>query len=102
MPLLYVKKEVFGWLQSGKKTIDVRKGLPRSGEIVVFSSGPQTLRFRIVKTEVGRLLDVVRLDNFKQVIPSAGGLDEAVAYLKGLYGGYDGVFCVYYVELLKG
>jgi ASC-1-like (ASCH) protein len=102
LPLLYVKKEVFEWLKSGKKTIDIRKGLPCRGEIAFFSTGRCTLKFRIVKTESGQLLDVVRLDNFRKIIPSAGSLEEAVAYLRGLYVGYDGFFCAYYVEPLRG
>ena len=100
MPLLYARKEVFNWLKQGTKTIDIRKGNPKRGDIVVFQSGPNILRYKIVKKESGQLEAVLRLDNFKQVIPSALELKEAVDYLREIYGVYDGVFTVYYIAPL--
>ena len=100
MPLLYARKEVFEWLKQGKKTIDIRKGKPQNGEFAVFQSGPGVLRLRIVKKESGPLLEVLRLDNFKSVIPSAVEFGDAVGYLRGIYGVCDGVFTAYYVEPL--
>ena len=85
LPLFRTKKEVFEWLKSGKKTIDVRKGNPLHGEIAVYLSGRNVLRMKIVKRETGKLDEVVRSDNFRLVIPSALVLDDAVAYLRGLY-----------------
>jgi len=98
LPLLRTKKEVFEWLKQGKKTIDIRKGNPYRGEIAVFAAGPHVLRLKIAKRESGRLTDLVRLDNFRQVIPSAVVLGDAVDYLRRLYGDYDGVFTAYFVE----
>ncbi len=98
MPLLYAKKEVFQWLKSGQKTIDVRKGQPLNGDEAVFQCGRFVLRLRIVGRESGRLGDVVRVDNYKRVIPSAGSLDEALAYFYGLYGDCEGVFTAYHIE----
>lgn len=100
MPLLYARKEVFNWLKQGKKTIDVRKGNPQRGEIAVFQSGPHTLRLKIVKRESGRLTEILRLDNYKAVIPSAVELGDAVGYLRGIYGVCDGVFTAYYLASL--
>ena len=100
MPLFFAKKEVFQWLSQGQKTIDVRKGNPKHGEIAVFQSGPNILRLKIVKTECGQLTDILRLDNFKEVIPSAVVLGDAVDYLQGIYGVYEGVFTAYYVARL--
>jgi ASC-1-like (ASCH) protein len=102
LPWFLAKKEVFQWLMSGQKTIDVRKGNPRPGEIAVFQSGPNALRLKVVKTEVGLLSEVVRLDNFKAVIPSALELEDAVGYLERIYGACDGIFTAYYVEPLLG
>ena len=51
-----------------------------------------------MKTESGQLAEILRLDNFRQVIPSAVELGDAVGYLRGIYGDYDGVFTAYYVE----
>lgn len=85
---------------SGQKTIDVRKGNPKPGEIAVFQSGPNSLRLKVVKTEVGLLSEVLRLDNFKAVIPSALELEDAIVYLKRIYVICGGVFTAYYVEPL--
>ncbi len=98
MPLLRTKKEVFKWLNEGKKTIDIRKGKPHRGEIAVFEAGPHVLRLKIAKRELGRLTDLVRSDNYKEVIPSAETLENAIDYLRRLYDDYDGVFTAYYVE----
>ena len=56
---------------------------------------------KIIKRETGKLEEVVRSDNYQVVIPSALVLEDAVAYLRRLYGGYDGVFTAYYVEPLE-
>jgi ASC-1-like (ASCH) protein len=100
LPLFFAKKEVFEWLVQGKKTIDVRKGNSLSGEVAVFQSGPQKLRMKIVKRESGLLSEILRLDNYKAVVPSALLLADAVDYLRSIYGVYDGVFTAYHVEPL--
>ena len=97
LPLFRTKKEAFEWLTSSKKTIDVRKGNPHRGEVAVYLSGRKVLRMRIIKMETGRLGEVVRSDNYRLVIPSAMVIDDALAYLRGLYDGYDGVFTAYYI-----
>ena len=86
----------------GEKTIDVRKGDPCRGEIAVYLSGRKVLRMKITKREMGRLEEVVRSDNYRLVIPSAVTAEGAVAYLRQLYDGYDGVFTAYYVVPLVG
>jgi len=86
----------------GEKTIDVRKGDPCRGEIAVYLSGRKVLRMKITKREIGRLEEVVRSDNYVLVIPSAVTVEGAVAYLRQLYDGYDGVFTAYYVVRLMG
>jgi len=101
LPLFRTKKEAFEWLTSSKKNIDVRKGNPHRGEVAVYLSGRKVLRMRIIKRETGRLGEVVRSDNFRLVIPSAVVIDDALAYLRGLYEGYDGVFTAYYVMRLE-
>jgi len=60
------------------------------------------LRLKITKREIGRLEEVVRLDNYRLVIPSAVTVGCAVAYLRQLYDGYDGVFSAYHVVPLVG
>ena len=98
--MFFAKKEVFQWLLQGQKTIDIRKGNPKLGEIAVFQSGSSILRLKIVKTECGHLTEILRLDNFKAVIPSAAILGDAIGYLWGIYGVNDGVFTAYYVARL--
>ena len=100
MPLFFARKEVFEWLVQGKKTIDIRKGNPHSGVVAFFQSGQRSLRFRIVKKESGQLEEILRLDNYKAVIPSALGLGDAVDYLQRIYGVGEGIFTAYYVEPL--
>jgi len=101
MPLFMAKKEVFAWIKQGRKTIDVRKGKPRQGNIAVFQSGNNHLRFPILKRETGKLAEIVRPDNFKQVIPPAENLQAALNYFHCLYGIYDGQFTAYYLADLK-
>jgi len=100
LPWFLAKKEVFQWLAQGQKTIDVRKGVLKPGEIAVFQSGPNVLRVKIVKTESGQLTDVLRSDNFRAVVPSAAVLGDAVGYLRGIYEVDGGVFTAYYVAPL--
>ena len=80
MPLLFARKEVFEWLKQGKKTIDVRKGTGKNGALALFQCGPHILRFIIVKREVGKLDDVVRLDNYLQIIPTAVDVQDAIFF----------------------
>jgi len=97
MPTFLAKREVFDWLLSGKKTIDVRRGRPIDADTVIFLSGPRRLTFRVVSRQAGLLGEVVHEKNFKQVIPTAGCVDEALAYFRGLYRDCEGVFTAYYV-----
>ncbi len=70
-----------------------------SGEFAVFQCGPEILKMRIVGVESGRLADVVRVDNFLWIIPSADSLEVALEYLRGLYPDCSGIFTAYYVAL---
>jgi ASC-1-like (ASCH) protein len=47
------------------------------------------------------LRTVFRKDNYKNIIPSAQSLEEAITYLKGLYGTVEGTFTAYYFEHKK-
>ena len=98
LPLFPAKREVFAWVKDGRKTIDVRKGKARRGEIAVVQSGPSHLRLKIVKKETGKLADVIRADNYRSIIPTAKSLQGARDYLCGLYGDGDGLFTAYYLE----
>jgi len=100
MPLFLAKKEVYEWLKDGKKTIDVRRGRPKRGSMAVFQSGPSHIRFQIVKKEIGVLAEVIRNDNYQQIIPTAENVIAARKYLIEIYGGDIGVFTAYYLSRL--
>ncbi|MCW4006833.1 MAG: hypothetical protein NWF04_09645 [Candidatus Bathyarchaeota archaeon] len=96
--MFQTKKEVFGWVKEGKKTIDIRKGRPFRGDMAVFQCGAHHLRLPIIKKETGKLTDIINKDNYHQVIPPAKTLQHAVDYLRGIYGVENGIFTAYYVE----
>ncbi|MCW4017562.1 MAG: hypothetical protein NWF00_02580 [Candidatus Bathyarchaeota archaeon] len=96
-PLFRAKKEVYTWLKEGTKTIDVRKGNPRQGDIAIFQSGAHYLQFPIIKKETGKLYQVIRADNYRQVIPSAENLEDALNYLRNIYNDCGGSFTAYYL-----
>jgi hypothetical protein len=97
LPFLLAKKEVYDWLKTGQKTIDIRRGKPQKGNTVVFQCGPRSLEFTVVKTEQGKLTDLVNADNFRLVIPSAATLADALGYLGRLFGDYNGVCVAYFL-----
>jgi len=49
-------------------------------------------------SEEGNLTDVLRKDKYKSIIPSANTLQEAINYIKKLYGSTEGIFAVYHFE----
>jgi ASC-1-like (ASCH) protein len=98
MPLLRVRKEVYEWLETGRKTIDVRRGRAQRGDTAVFQCGPHHLRLSIARRETGNLDEIVRQDNFKAIIPSAKSVEEALEYLESLYDSTEGLFTAYYLS----
>ncbi len=98
--MLLAKKEVLQWIADGQKTIDVRKGKPRSSDSAVrFMSGPDHVTATVTKKVTGKLGEVITEANYSQVIPTAQTLQDAHAYLRQIYGAYDGVFTAYYLKL---
>jgi len=69
MPLFLVKKEVFEWIRTGQKNIELRRGKAKKGDVAVFQRGRNILRGIIVKKEEGSLTDILREDNCKNIIP---------------------------------
>jgi hypothetical protein len=99
VPVFFTKKEYFQALKQGKKTVDVRKGKPAQGSIAVFLSGPQVLRMKIACKENGKLADLVRVDNFRLIVPWANSLGEVIDLFGLLYRfGVEDIFTAYYVE----
>jgi len=46
------------------------------GDKEVFQCERSIVRTRIVKTEEGNLMELVRLDNYRNIIPDARGIGE--------------------------
>jgi len=95
-----VKKEVFEWIKTGKKTIELRKGKVRAGDQAVFQCGRNILRGKIIRKDQGNLSALLQNFNFKEIIPTANNLEEAKAYIKKLYGTTYGIFTAYQFTLL--
>ncbi len=95
------KKEVFGWLKAGEKTIDVRKGEPRNGDVAIFQSGAKCLKFTIIHKETGNLTELIRQDNFRLVIPTAKTVEDALGYLRKIYTVDNGIFTAYHLSQPK-
>jgi len=96
-----VKKEVFEWIKTGKKTIELRKGKAKAGEQAVFQCGRNILRGKIVRKVEGNLSTLLQNLNFKQIIPTANSIEETKAYVKKLYGTTDGTFMAYQFVLSR-
>ena len=47
---------------------------------------------KIVKKEEVKLTDVLRKDNYRNITPSANTLEEAINYIKKLFGTTEGLF----------
>ena len=84
---------------TGQKSIELRRGKAKKGDVAVFQCGRNILRRKIIKREEGNLTDVLRKENYKRIIPSANTLKEAIDYVKKLYETTEGVFSTYYFRL---
>ena len=58
MPLFMVKREVFEWIRTGQKSIELRRGRAREGDKAVFQCGQNILRGIILKKEEGKKYEV--------------------------------------------
>ena len=99
--LFMVKKEVFEWIRTGQKTIELRRGKAMKGDVAVFQCGRSILRRKIIKKEEGTLTEVLRQGNYKKIIPIANSLEKAIDYLKKLYGTTEGIFTAYFFDLCQ-
>ncbi len=86
------------WIRNGQKSIELRRGKCKNGDDAVFQCGSKILRGKIVIKEEGTLKDLLRPDNYKKIIPIANNFEEAVTYLKKIYGNVDGIFTAYTVK----
>jgi ASC-1-like (ASCH) protein len=96
-----VKKEVFEWIKTRQKTIELRKGKAKAGEQAVFQCGRNILRGKIIGKDEGNLSILLHNPNFKEIIPTANSTQEAIAYIEKLYGKTDGTFTAYRFALSR-
>ena len=96
-----VKKEVFEWVKTGQKTIELRKGKAKAGDQAVFQCGRNIIRGKIISKDEGNLSTLLHNLNFKEIIPIANSVEEVEGYIKKLYGTTDGTFTAYRFALSR-
>ena len=101
MPLFMVKKEVFEWIKTGQKTIELRTGKAKAGDEAVFQCGRNILRGKIINKNEGNLSTLLHNLDFREIIPTANSIEEATVYIKKLYGAADGTFTAYRFALSR-
>jgi ASC-1-like (ASCH) protein len=101
MPAFLTKKQVYDWIRAGEKTIELRSGKSLNGENITFISGRrQTVKARILKKQEGKLPEVLNVETYMKIVPTARSLEEAVAFVKQIYDSTDGVFTTYEFRLI--
>ncbi|HEX9262690.1 MAG TPA: ASCH domain-containing protein [Candidatus Bathyarchaeia archaeon] len=84
----------------GKKTIELRRGNPRSGEKIIFLNGRnKSAKVRILCFREGKLEEVLNAGNYTKIIPTAENLGEALAFVKKIYPSTEGTFTTYEFKL---
>ena len=100
MPTFLTKKEVYEWIRTKKKTIELRRGKSQNGENITFLNGRnESVKGRILRKQEGTLEDVLNAATYKKIIPTANNLNEAKAFIKQIYPQTDGTFTAYEFEL---
>ncbi len=100
MPAFLTKKQVFEWIKTGEKTIELRSGKSLNGDRIVFLNGQrQCVKGRILRKQEGRLADVLNVDTYRKIVPTARSLDEALAFVKHIYPLTNGTFTTYEFQL---
>ena len=100
MPGFLTRKEVYDWIKTKRKTIELRKGNPRKGEEIVFLSGRnEWVKGKILRKREGPLDELLTASSFKKIVPIARSLDEAKAFMRKIYPTTEGTFTSYEFEL---
>jgi ASC-1-like (ASCH) protein len=100
MPAFLTKKQVFEWIRTGEKTIELRSGKCLNGDKIAFLNGQrQCVKGRILRKREGRFEDVLNADTFRKIVPTAKSLDEARAFVKQIYPLVNGTFTAYEFQL---
>ena len=100
MPTFLTKKQVYDWVLTGEKTIELRKGKSQNGDRIAFlNSQRQCVKGRILRKREGKLEDVLNAATYRKIIPTAKTLDEAVEFIKQIYQTTEGTFTAYEFQL---
>jgi ASC-1-like (ASCH) protein len=100
VPAFLTKKQVYDWVLTGEKTIELRKGKSQNGERIAFLNGQRKcLKGRILRKCEGKLEDVLNVATYRKIIPTAKTLDEAVEFIRQLYQSTDSTFTTYEFQL---
>ena len=100
VPAFLTKKQVYDWVLTGEKTIELRKGRSQNGDCIAFLNGQrQCVKGRILRKREGKLDEILNAATYRKIIPTAKTLDEAVSFIKQLYQSTDGTFTAYEFQL---
>jgi ASC-1-like (ASCH) protein len=100
VPSFLTKKQVYDWILTGEKTIELRKGESQKGDCIAFLNGQRKcLKGRILRKREGKLEDVLNVATYRKIIPTAKTLDEAVEFIRKLYQSTEGMFTTYEFQL---
>ena len=100
MPAFLTKKQVYDWVKTGEKTIELRKGKPQNGDHIAFLNGQrQCVKGRMLRKREGKLDEILNATTYRKIVPIAKTLDEAVEFVKQLYQSTDGTFTAYEFQL---
>lgn len=100
LPGFLTKNEVYEWIRSGKKTIELRRGKARRGEYIAFLNGRnESLKARILRRQEGNIEDLLNAATYTRIVPTARNLDEALEFVKKLYLSTEGKFTAYEFEV---
>ena len=102
MPSFSITTQVYEWIRAGEKTIEIRKGKQRKGEIITFLSGrKQSMKGAVIRICEGKLEDVLNVDTYRKIVPTASNVDDALTFVKDIYPIADGPFTTYEFRLTK-
>jgi ASC-1-like (ASCH) protein len=100
VPAFLIKKQVYDWVKTGEKTIELRRGKSQNGDRIAFLNGQrQCVKGRILRKREGKLDEVLNAATYRKIIPTAKTLDEAMEFIKQLYQSTDGTFTAYEFQL---
>ncbi len=100
MPGFRTKRQVYDWVKTGEKTIELRKGKTQKGSCIAFLNGRgQCIKGIILQKREGKLDEVLNENTYRKIIPTAKTLDEAVEFIRQLYQSTEGTFTAYEFKL---